>query len=102
MDNILEALNYKDFKVEKNSALIRLVIKNLGMKDVEFDNDIASLLGVGRKLTPSGKLYLNSLTSPTTYFIHCDLVDRGKNLFNGKKSDILACFDIKEKPFKKF
>jgi len=41
------------------------------------------------------------VTSPTTYFIHCDLIDRRKNLFNGKKSNVLARFDIKEKPFKK-
>ena len=30
MENILEALNYKDFKVEKNGGFTRVVIKNLG------------------------------------------------------------------------
>ena len=101
MENIIEALNYKDFKVEKDRGLSRVVIKNLGMKEVRFDNDIASLLGVGQKLPPNGELYINSLTSPTTYFIHCVLVDTEKNLFNGEKSYIIARFDIKEEPWQK-
>ena len=74
---------------------------SVGTKEVRFDHDLANLLGVVRKLPPNSKLNINSLTSPTTYFIHCDLVDREKNLFNGEKSDILACFDIKEEPWQK-
>ena len=42
MENILEALNYKDFKVEKDSGFSRVVIKNLGTKEVKFDNNIAT------------------------------------------------------------
>ena len=30
-----------------------------------------------------------------------DLLDKERNLFNGKKSDVLALFDIKGKPFEK-
>ena len=44
---------------------------------------------------------LKRLTNPTTYFIHCDLVDKGKSLFNGRKSDLLARFHITGKPFEK-
>ena len=101
MENILEALNYKDFKIEKDSGFSRVVIQTLGTKEVRFDNNIANLLGVGQKLRPTTELYIDSLTSPTTYFIHCDLVDREKNLFNGERSDILASFDIKEEPWQK-
>ena len=39
--------------------------------------------------------------SPSTYFIHCDLVDKEKNLFNGQPSNVLARFDIKGKEFEK-
>ena len=45
--------------------------------------------------------FVKQLTSPTTYFIHCDLIDANKNLFTGKKSDILAKFDIRGKPYEK-
>ena len=38
---------------------------------------------------------------PTAYFIHCDLIDRNNNLFNGKRSDLLAKFDIAGKPYQK-
>ena len=34
---------------------------------------------------------------PSTYFIHCDLVDKEKNLFNGQPSSVLARFGIKGK-----
>jgi len=44
---------------------------------------------------------VKKLSSPTTYFIHCDFIDREKNLFNGKRSDLLAQFVISGKPFEK-
>ena len=36
-----------------------------------------------------------------TYFIHCDLIDKEQNLFNRKRSDLLALFDVKGEPFEK-
>jgi len=45
--------------------------------------------------------FVKRLKSETIYFIQCDLIDKERNLFNGKKSDVLALFDIKGKPFKK-
>jgi len=38
--------------------------------------------------------YLKKLNTPSAYFIHCDLIDRSKNFFNGKKSKVLAKIDI--------
>jgi hypothetical protein len=73
--------------------------ENSGIKPVEFDRDFADLLGIDRKL--KFITFVKKLTSPTTYFIHCDLIDKEQNLFNGKKSDLLARFDIKGKPFEK-
>jgi len=37
-----------------------------------------------------------------TYFLHCDLMDKDQNLFNGKKSDVLARFDVRVQPLEKF
>ena len=74
-----------------------LVIKNFGAKPIELDRDLANLLGIGRKLNLITRV--KRLTSLTTYFIHCDLIDKERNLFNGKRSDVLAMFDVKGKPF---
>ena len=55
--------------------------------------------GIYRKIIRKSKLCINNLGYPSEYFIHCYLLDRGKNLFNGIKSSILAFFDIKEVPY---
>ena len=39
--------------------------------------------------------------TPSTYFIHCDLVDKEQNLLNGKPSTVLARFDARGEPFEK-
>jgi len=44
---------------------------------------------------------VKKLNSPSTYFIHCDLIDKTKNLLNGKKSDVLAKFQMKGLPNEK-
>ena len=41
------------------------------------------------------------LRYPTTYFIHCDLIDKNYNFFNNKRSDLLAKIDVKGKPYEK-
>ena len=45
--------------------------------------------------------YVKRLNSPTTYFIHCDLIDKRQNLLTGKPSTVLARFDIREQRFEK-
>ena len=44
---------------------------------------------------------MKKLNSPSSYFIHCDLIDTTKNLLNGKKSSLLAQFGIRGKPYEK-
>ena len=41
------------------------------------------------------------MASFNNYFINCDLMDKEENLFNGKPSTILACFDIDGKSFER-
>jgi len=98
INGLFENRKYK-LETEINTPVGQLVIKNFGGKNVELDRDLADLLGIQRKL----KLitFVKKLSSPTTYFIHCDLIDTEQNIFNGKKSDLLARFDIKGKPFEK-
>jgi len=85
--------------LETNQLVGRLGIKNVGGKPIELDRDLAHLLDINRKLKKI--TYVKGLTSPTTYFVHCDLIDKEKNLCNGKRSDLLARFDITGKPFEK-
>jgi len=88
-----------DLETEIYQPVGQLVIKNFGFKPIELDRDLANLLGIGRKLLPI--TFVKRLTSPTTYFIHCDLINTERNLFNSKRSDVLALFDVKGKPFEK-
>ena len=37
----------------------------------------------------------------TAYFVHCDLIDKTNNLYNNKRTDLLAKFDVKGKPYEK-
>jgi len=98
IDGLFVKRNYK-LETEINTPVGQLVVKNFGGNNVELDRDLADLLGIQRKL----KLitFVKKLSSPTTYFIHCDLIDKEKNLFNGKKSSLLAKFDVKGKAYEK-
>ena len=46
------------------------------------------------------KAIVRQIKQPS-YFIHCNLIDRDNNLFNNKKSDLLAKIDVKGKPYEK-
>ena len=100
----LEALNAMftnaftgSFKINQPTSAI--VIQNQTGKQLLLDEDFAALLGSDKNL---GVLtYIKKLNSPTTYFMHCDLIDKKQNLFNGKPSTVLARFDIRGQPFEK-
>jgi len=98
IDNLFAKYNYK-LETAINQPLGQLVIKNSGLRPIELDRDLAGLLGIGRKL--KFITFAKRLRSPTSYFIHCNLIDTERNLFNGKRSDVLALFDVKGKPYEK-
>ena len=66
--------------------------------NTRFSNGLLQLLGI-KKVLPI--TFVQRLTSPTTYFVHCDLMDKKQNLLNGKPSTVLARFDIRGKAFEK-
>ena len=68
--------------------------------DISVSHDLARLMGTGIQLRTVS--YIKKLNSPSSYFIHCDLIDPTQNLFNGTRSDILAKFDIRGMPYDKF
>ena len=66
--------------------------------NAKFSNNLLELLGIKNTLFIT---YVKRLTSLSTYFVHCDMVDRRQNLLNGKPSTVLARFDLRGKPFEK-
>ena len=66
--------------------------------NTRFSNNLLQLLGIPGVLFST---FVKRLTSPSTYFVHCDLIDKKQNLFNGKPSTVLARLDVRGKPFEK-
>jgi len=88
--NLEENKNKAGVKFETNNpnSLLKITSKQV----VTITHELAALLGTGTRLDVTS--YVKKLNMPSAYFIHCDLIDRSKNLFNGKRSDVLAKFDI--------
>ena len=80
-----------------NTQIGSLVINN--PDKLRFSVHLVELRGVNPSLAQI--TIIKRLNLPTTYFIHCDLVDKDLNLLNGKASTVLARFDIRGKPFEK-
>ena len=66
--------------------------------NTRFSNNLLQMLGIQRL---SFITFVKRLTTPSTYFVHCDLIDKRQNLFNGKPSTVLARLEVRGKPFEK-
>ena len=94
--------NKKQIKLEinkSNSVLKITVYEPTISKEIAVSHALSRLINSGLTLTTI--TYVNKVNSPSPYFIHCDLIDRNNNLFNGKKADLLAKFDVTGKPYEK-
>ena len=91
--------HYDGLVAETNDPLGQLVIKNTGKNQINLDDDLAKLFGTGQNLLLITNI--KRVITTTAYFIHCDLIDKNYNLFNAKRSDLLAKFDITGKPYEK-
>ena len=76
-----------------------MVIYNKTGNKILLDEDLADFLGYDKELNHIS--FIKRLNSPTTYFIHCNLIDKRQNLLNGKPSTVLAKFDIRGQAFEK-
>ena len=93
------------FNQDKNKAVSAAYTLNGGIyflsksHQVEFVGGFVGLFSSSttkdNKTWNFGGLKINS------YFIHCDLTDKEENYFNTKKSDLLAKFDVRGKPYEK-
>ena len=78
----------------------QLVITNPQFKKIVIDSNLGNFLNL-KSFTLSLKTAIKKLNSATTYYIHCDLVDKEQNLLNGKPSTVLQTFEITGKAYEK-
>ena len=88
-----------DLKTELNTPTGGMTIYNTNRVNIQITANLANLLGIEADLNST--VYVKRLTTPSTYFVHCDLIDKRQNLLNGKPSTVLARFDIRGQPFEK-
>ena len=86
-------------KAELNTINGGLTISNPYTASIQLTDNLSKLLDLGAGF--NGIMDVKQLTSPSTYFVHCDLIDKRQNLLNGKPSTVLARFDVRGKPFEK-
>ena len=94
--NDLGANNQKFIITAKAHTPVGSMIINGG--NTRFSHGLLQLLGIQ---SLSSITFVKRLTSPSTYFVHCNLIDKRQNLLNGKPSTVLARFDIRGQPFEK-
>ena len=76
-----------------------MTIYNTNRANIQITANLGDLLGIEPDLNSS--VAVPRLIAPSTYFVHCDLIDKRQNLLNGKPSTVLARFDIRGQPFEK-
>ena len=91
----------RNLNVDGNGVGAGLIFYILNDEEVTVNEAMADFLGISPGKIENQKVVIKKLNSPSTYFIHCDLIDKEANLFNGKPSSILASFDKKGEPFEK-
>ena len=90
------------FQIEtaKPNSALKLINPDHDKYPINLNHALADLMGAPTEL--GAFTYVKKLNTPSAYFIHCDLIDPTQNFFNGKRSDVLAKFDIRGMPYDKF
>ena len=86
-------------ETNKPNSVLKIIRRDPDIQQISVRYALARLLGIG--VTLNDISYVKKLNSPSTYFIHCDLLDKTKNFLNGKRSDVLVMFDIQGLPYAK-
>ena len=89
-----------EISAETYSPTGQLIISNHGKRPLRIDRDLSIFLDIGRELKKE-IIVVKQIKKPTSYFIHCDLIDRNHNFLNNKKSELLAKIDVKGRPYEK-
>ena len=90
-----------DLKAELNTpiGLMSISTNEPQATDVTMSSNMVRLFGLNNPQI-NRMVHVKQL-NPDTYFVHCDLMNKKRNLFNGKPSTVLARFDIRGQPFEK-
>ena len=94
--------NIKKIKLETNRpyCLLKITVLEPTIKrEISLSPSLQQLFDSGPALTTI--TCLKKLNGPSSYFIHCDLINRNFNFVNNKKSDLLAKIDVKGRPYEK-
>ena len=94
--------NKKRIEIETNkpnSVLKITVWEPINGREISLSRSLHQLINSGPTLTTI--TYIKQLNSPSTYFIHCDLINRNFSFVNNKKSDLLSKINIKGRPYEK-
>ena len=91
--------NIQNFEIEpyNSNSLLKFTNNNANI-EIGFSEELAHLFGFN---SMGLKLFIKRLNSPSTYFIHCSLIDKNRNFLNNKRSDLLATFNVKGEPYEK-
>jgi len=65
------------FKTNNSSSVLQITSK----QGVTITHELAALLGTGTRLDLTS--HVKKLNTPSAYFIHCDLIEKTENFFNG-------------------
>jgi len=89
----------ENVKIETNkpNSVLKIFNPDHDTYQINISYDLANLMGIGTRL--GALTYVKKLNSPSAYFIHCDLIDKTKNFFNGNRSDVLAKIKIIGMPY---
>ena len=87
-------------QTDLNTIFGQLVITNPQFKKIVIDSNLGNFLNL-KSFTLDFKTAIKKLNSATTYYIHCDLVDKEQNMLNGKPSTVLQTFEITGKAYEK-
>ena len=101
IESFIKAGGFK-IEIETNKPNPVLKISRLTSvipNEIKVSHDLARLIGTSTTLGQHE--YIKKLNSPSTYFIHCNLIDKTQNFLNNKKCDLLTTFDVKGKPYEK-
>ena len=88
-------------KTELNTIQGGMTISNPHREEITVSSNLAKLMGIDPDINGGGIIDVKRLTSPSTYFVHCDLIDKKQNLLNGKPSTVLARLDVRGQAFEK-
>ena len=69
-------------KTELHTPRSVMTIHNPKGADIQLSQNMSQLLGIGADL--SRVVHVKRLHSPSSYFVHCDLMDKKQNLLNGQ------------------